>query len=380
MGNGRMNRRELLKRGALGGIGLASAGTFFNVTEPSRAFAHGAEATPPGYDPALVAAAQKEGHLNVITLPRNWANYGYLMDTFTKKFGIAITDANPFGSSAQEIQAIKSLGHSDRAPDVVDVSTAFAQVGQKGGLFTPYKVSTWATIPAAVKEPTGIWTGDYWGVQSFATNTSIVKEAPKEWADLMSPTLRGKVAIDNSPVSAGDAFAAVFAAALANGGSLDNIEPGIDFFVKLKKVGNWNPIDSLPANIAKGATPVAIQWDYINLFLGFKGNPPVTIHVPSTGVYGGIYCQALSHNAPHPNAGKLWLEYLYSDEGQLGFLAGASHPVRYADLLARNKVPASALRGLPDAKNYANVKIASLTQIANAHVVVNEQWAKRMGS
>jgi putative spermidine/putrescine transport system substrate-binding protein len=334
----------------------------------------------PGYDATLVAAAQKEGHLNVITLPKNWANYGVLMDNFTRKFGIAITDANPFGTSAQEIQAIKSLGHSNRAPDVVDVSPAFAQVGQTGGLFTPYKVSTWASIPAPWKDPNGVWTGDYWGVQSFATNTNIVKQAPKEWADLMSPTLRGKVSIDNSPVSAGDAFAAVFAAALANGGSLNNIEPGINFFVKLKKAGNWNPIDCLPANIAKGATPVAIQWDYINLALGFKGNPPVTVHVPSTGVYGGMYCQAISHNAPHPNAAKLWLEYLYSDEGQLGFLGGFAHPVRNADLVKRNKVPATALNMLADPKNYLNVQIASLTQLNNAHAIINEQWAKKMGS
>jgi putative spermidine/putrescine transport system substrate-binding protein len=376
MGSNHIDRRELLKRGAIGGIGVAGLGTLSNAFDLGRAFAHSADAI----DPMLVAAAKKEGSLNVITLPRNWANYGQLMDSFHSRYGIKITDANPFGSSAQEIQAIKSLGHSNRAPDVVDVSTAFAQVGVKDGLFTPYKVSTWATIPASEKEPTGLWTGDYWGAQSFVTNLNIVKQAPKEWADLLSPKLRGMVAIDNSPVSAGDAFAAVFAAALANGGSLDNIQPGIDWFVKLKKAGNWNPIDCLPANIAKGSTPIGIQWDYINLALGFKGNPPVAVHVPSTGVYGGIYCQAISKTAPNPNAAKLWLEYLYSDEGQIGFLKGFAHPVRYSDLAMRNKVPASILSSLPDAKNYLKVKVASLAQIANAHVVINEQWAKKMGS
>lgn len=42
---------------------------------------------------------QREGQLNVIALPRDWANYGVLMDNFTRKYGIKITDANPDGSS-----------------------------------------------------------------------------------------------------------------------------------------------------------------------------------------------------------------------------------------------------------------------------------------
>src|SRR5579863_3497852 len=59
---------------------------------------------------ALVAAAEKEGKLNVITLPSNWANYGTIMKDFQAKYpGIKITDANPEGSSAQELQAIKQL-------------------------------------------------------------------------------------------------------------------------------------------------------------------------------------------------------------------------------------------------------------------------------
>jgi putative spermidine/putrescine transport system substrate-binding protein len=382
MSNKHIDRRELLKRGAIGGIGLAGLGTALKTLDVGQALAHGAEAATSGFDPALVTAAKKEGHLNVITLPRNWANYGELMDNFTKMFGIGITDANPFGSSAQEVQAIKSLGHSNRAPDVVDVSTSFAQIGQQENLYAPYKVSTWATIPASAKDPAGVWTGDYWGAQTFASNLNIVKQAPKEWDDLLSPKLRGMVAIDNSPVSAGDAFAAVFAAALANGGSLDNVQPGIDWFVKLKKAGNWNPIDCLPANIAKGSTPVAIQWDYVNipLIAQYKGNPSVAVHVPSSGVYGGIYCQAISHNAPHPNAAKLWLEYLYSDAGQIGFLKGYAHPVRYNDLAMRNKVPAKILATLPDAAHYTKVKIATLSQIAAAHTVINEQWPKKMGS
>ena len=61
-----------------------------------------------------------------------------------------------------------------------------------------------------------------------------------------------------------------------------------------------------------------------------------------------MYVQAISAYAPHPNAAKLWMEYLYSDEGQLIWLKGYCHPIRYDDLVARGVVPADLAAKLPD--------------------------------
>jgi putative spermidine/putrescine transport system substrate-binding protein len=57
---------------------------------------------------ALVKAAKAEKELNIITVPRDWANYGEAIDLFSKAFGIKINDDNPEGSSAYEIQTIKT--------------------------------------------------------------------------------------------------------------------------------------------------------------------------------------------------------------------------------------------------------------------------------
>jgi putative spermidine/putrescine transport system substrate-binding protein len=378
-GKRRVNRRELLHKGALGGLGLASLGPLSGLLDVSRAFASDAEGSSGGMG-RLIAAAKKEGHLNTIALPRDWADYGEIMDTFQAKYHIAIANANPLGSSAQEVQAIISLKGQSRAPDVVDVSPTFAQKGKQEGLYVPYKVATWDTIPGNLKDPQGYWTGDYWGVQSFLSNNKVVKESPKDWDDLLSRKLRGMVAIDGDPRQAGDAFAAVMAASLANGGSLDNIEPGINFFARLKKVGNWNPTGALTANIAKGTTPIAIKWDYLNLAVRdeLKGNPAVTVTIPRHGVYGGYYGQAISKYAPHPNAAKLWLEYLYSDVGQLMFLKGYTHPARYLDLAARHKIPAALARRLPQASAYKHVQFATLSQIKKATAVLMEQWGPKV--
>ncbi len=85
-------------------LGLATAAGAALASVPGLRSARAAD----GMD-ALIAAAKKEGKLNVITLPRDWANYGAIMDQFTAKYGIAIDDANPDGSSAQELQAVRTL-------------------------------------------------------------------------------------------------------------------------------------------------------------------------------------------------------------------------------------------------------------------------------
>jgi putative spermidine/putrescine transport system substrate-binding protein len=246
----------------------------------------------------------------------------------------------------------------------------------QGNPFEVYKVATWSSIPANMKEPTGLWTGDYYGVPAFLSVISVVKQAPTDWSDLTSPTLKGKVSLGGDPRQAGEAFGAVFAAALANGGSLDNIQPGIDFFGKLKRLGNFNPVFALNANVAKGATPVAIRWDYLLLAARdvLNGNPAVTVTIPKSGHYAGYYCQAISSSAPNPDAAKLWLEYLYSDEGQLGFLKGYTHPVRYADLAKRKLIPAALSAKLTAGESYASVKFATAQQIAAA------QWGAKVTS
>ena len=262
MGNKEINRRELLQRGALGGLGLASMGPLSGLVGGASS----ALAAAGGIDPMIVSAGKKDGKLNVITLPhKDWANYQEIMDTFTARYGLSITDTNPDGSSAEEVAAIKNFKGQNRGPDVVDVGPVYAVSGKADGLYVPYKVANWSTIPATMKDPDGYWYGDYYGAIAFMSNNNIVKQAPKDWSDLLSPKLRNAVALGGNPVTAGEGFAAVFAAALGNGGSLDNIQPGIDFFLKLKKAGNFNPTFALPGNFAKGLTPVAIRWDYLLL-------------------------------------------------------------------------------------------------------------------
>jgi putative spermidine/putrescine transport system substrate-binding protein len=164
------------------------------------------------------------------------------------------------------------------------------------------------------------------------------------------------------------------------GGSLDNIMPGLEYFQHLKNIGNFIPVDCYPANIVSGATPIAIVWDYLNL--AYRDQYPsikYSVSIPTTGRYGGFYCQAISKSAPHPNAAKLWQEFVYSDEGQLAFLAGYAHPARYAALAAAGKIPASLSKKLPPASQYAGVRFPTVAQITKASEIVVKNWDSMVG-
>jgi len=321
---------------------------------------------------ALIAAAKKEGSLNVITLPRDWANYGTIMDNFTKKYGIKITDANPDGSSQDELNAINQTKGQDRAPDVVDVGPPFAGKGQTAGDWAPYKVATWDDIPADSKDSTGLFYADYGGYVAIGYDTSKVKTPPTSFKSLLTGPYKNMIALNGNPAQAGAAFAGVYAAALSNGGSLDNIAPGIDYFKKLKAAGNFVPVTGSASTMESGQTPILIWWDYLLASEVGAKYKNLKIVVPSDATYAGYYDQAISKYAPHPAAARLWEEYLYSTEGQNLFLDGGTRPIELPALVKAGTEDKKAYDALPPVPE--GVTIPTIAQQNAAQTIVAQQW------
>jgi putative spermidine/putrescine transport system substrate-binding protein len=327
---------------------------------------------------ALVAAAQKEGTLNLIAVPRTWAGYGPIIDAFAAKYHIKINSETPDGSSGDEINAIKSTKGQSSAPDVVDVGNSFALSGAQEGLYAPYKVSSWTDIPAAQKDPGGLWYSDYGGYISIGCNAAKVGgTCPKTIKDLDNPAYKGDVALNGDPTSANAAFEAVWAAALANGGSASNIAPGIDFFAKLNKKGIFNKTQATPATVASGETPIVLDWDYLNVgnATTLKGQGVTwTTTDPSDGLVSAYYSQAVSINAAHPAAGRLWEEYLYGKDGQNGWLKGFARPILLPAMQTAGSVDAAALAAIPQVTD-ASPFNPTADQVTAAKDVVTKKWA-----
>ena len=213
---------------------------------------------------------------------------------------------------------------------------------------------------------------------AFEVNTAVVKNVPKDWPDLLKPEYKGQVALAGDPTASNQANSGVWAAGFANGGYLDCAQEGLDFFKKLNDAGNFVPVIARTATVASGETPIRIAWTYNGLADKdtLAGNPPIEVVVPTSGRFGGMYVQAISAYAPHPNAAKLWMEYLYSDEGQNIWLKGYCNPIRYDDMVAKGTVDTAALAKLPGPEGHV---LPTLAQIEAASKLITEGWPTAVG-
>jgi putative spermidine/putrescine transport system substrate-binding protein len=298
---------------------------------------------------ALIAAAKKEGTLNVIALPPTFANYGKIMKTFTRLYGIRINALDPFASSQQEISQLRPGKSGADAPDVVDVESSVAMA--HADLFAPYEVATWSAIPVSQKAADGAWVQDYGGYMSVgydpATYGSITS-----LSQLLNRKFAHSIALDGSPTQASSALYGVMMANLALGGTASNISAGVNFFRKIASAGNLVSVAATtPLTIKAGTTPVVFNWDYLN-------TPPVVgrsaaswkVFIPAGAAIGSFYAQAISKAAPHPAAARLWEEFLYSqaaDGGQNLWLKGGVRPVEQAAMTADHTIDRSAAKGYP---------------------------------
>jgi putative spermidine/putrescine transport system substrate-binding protein len=329
----------------------------------------------------LIAAAQAEGMLTTIALPHDWCNYGPVIEGFKAKYGLEVNELDPGAGSGEELEAIRANKDNPgpQAPDVVDIGLAFGPEAKDEGLLQPYKVSTWDEIPDDAKDPDGYWYGDYYGVLSFMTNVDAVENPPAEYADLLKPEYNGQVALSGDPLTSNAAALTVWAAGLSTGATgPEAASAGLEFFKQLNEAGNFVPIDASPTMAGTGETPVLIDWSYNSIAsdVSFAGNPEIETTVPTKGSIAGVYVQGISAYAPHPNAAKLWMEYLYSDEGQLGWANGFCYPIRFESMRAAGTIPEDLLAQLPSTEG---AFFPTIDEINAAKKIITDEWLNVVG-
>ena len=321
----------------------------------------------------LVEAAKKEGALNVIALPPDWANYKEILDGFAAKYPeIKITSDQPDASSADEITTADRLKGQATAPDVFDLGTAVALANT--AKFAPYKVAAWDKIPADNKEATGLWVNDYAGLMTVGYDSAKVP-APTSLADLMKADYKGKVALNGDPTKAGAAFAGVQMVAIAEGGTAADPAKGIAWFKALKAAGNFLPVDPTPATIQSGQTPVVFDWSYNQTGVIAKV-PTWKLWTPDNAALKVFYNQAINKDAPHPAAARLFQEYLFSADGQNAWLRGGATPVLMDAMTADGSIDAKAAAALP---KVTNPVLPTAEDTDKAKAALAAAWPAAMG-
>ncbi|MGO1345636.1 MAG: ABC transporter substrate-binding protein [Bifidobacterium psychraerophilum] len=327
----------------------------------------------------LVKAANEEGELNVIALPHDWSNYGEVISTFKKKYPkIKVNESNPNASSKEEIDAIKTNAGTDAAPDVVDVGLAVAATSTQ--YFAPYKVKAWDSIPDSLKDSTGLYHAGYTGIMSVGWNKDKYGTVTS-LDDLMDSKFAGTVALNGKPAEAGAAFNGFLMANALSGGSLTNLQPGLDFFKKLKDKGNLTQVDVADGTIDSGQTGVVFDWTYnqasYKKSLKSKGVDWEYKTFPKAQVVS-YYNQAINKQAPHPAAARLWEEYLYSADAQNLWLKGGATPVLLSAMEKDGTVDKDILAGQTqlegDTISYTNEDSSRIT------TWLQNNWDKTIGN
>ena len=329
----------------------------------------------------ITELAKKEGKVHLIAYPETWANYGESFEIFTEKTGVKVEVSNPDGSSAEELEAVRNLKGQSTQPDVLDIGATFTAQAISDDLVQAYKPTTFDEIPDNLKDPEGKWTAAYYGVMSIGVNANEV-DVPKTWMDLKDPQYKGKIVMGD-PREGASQLAAVFAAGLANGGSISDISKGIEFFSELAADGYLVSAESSAQALATGQAAVMLDWNFN--FPGIvdemeKSGVDLKVATPSDGVYGTYYAQPLTIQSPQPNAGALWIEHLLSDEGAVSYAKSGAIPARYQTLVEKKAIPADVLAKLPPADIVEQISFPTAADSKSATEKITAEWGDKVAS
>lgn len=328
---------------------------------------------------ALIEAAQAEGAFNSMGLYEDWANYGGILAAFSEKYDIEINNDVSTGASQDLINAVKNRQGQDDSLDYLDTGMSFADSADNEGLLAQYEPEVAGEIPAEMKSENNTWYNHLGGNMAIGCDAAAIDNCPESFADLKNPEYAGKIALTGDPTSSESAFMAVYAAALANDGSLDDVQPGIDFFAELSEAGNLVAVTGNEGTMETGETPILINWDYLMAPMAENlsgAGVDLQIIAPEEGTVSSYYAASLNADAPHPATARLFMEFLMSDEGQNLLLEGYVRPVRLQEMVDAGTVNQEALDRLPESI-LQEAPQPDLEQRATQQAVVVEQWQKR---
>lgn len=326
----------------------------------------------------LAAACKKEGQLNVIALPHYWANYGDMITGFAKTYGVKIDEANPEGSSQEEIDAAVTNKGTTRSPDVFDIGLAVAVKYLGTGTFAPYKAKTWSYLQFAQSiDPTAEVSPNYTGTMTIGYSGDLGTITSLN--DLLLPKFKGKVSLNGDPLGSSAAMNGIFMINKALGGTFDDVTKGVAFFAKLKAAGNFINVNPTEATIASGQTPVVIDNGYIQAgVVKTMAAAGKVWKMYTPAAVGSTYNSAISAWAPHPACARLWMEYSLGETGATIWATGGATPTLWVWLLKTGRASAEGKAAIGVSKTVAEK--ASADQTAKARVYLKTAWPAAVGT
>ena len=196
---------------------------------------------------------------------------------------------------------------------------------------------------AQYKDPDGYYAAWRATLSVMGYNTKIVdaKDAPTGYADLLDPKWKGKLAKAH-PGYSGTALTGTFAIAKAL---------GWDYLEKLAKQGvlQLQSTTATPKAIASGERAVMVDGNEYNMFIEIAAKSPVKIIYPKEGTPFVTSPTAIFADAPHPNAARVFQNFLYTAKvQQLTVDTGGTRSLHPDVKEPADRTPLSQIKLLPD--------------------------------
>ena len=261
-------------------------------------------------DAAMMQSARKEAKVvwyTSLALPSSTALAHFFQDKYK---GIEV-EVHRTGSQRVLQRVMQEAAAGIKNVDLIHTSDAghFVLLKEKGLLlqYTPKGVEN---FPAGFKDKNGFYFGMRATLSVIAYNPKIVsdKDAPKTWKDLLNSKWNGK------EVSAHPGYSGIIMThvlALVN-------QYGWEYFRDLSK-NKLHLVQSAndPAGVvASGERPVGVNGAEYFYYKTLKQGNPIKIVYPKEGVPLVVSPVAIAKDAPHPNAAKLFTEFIFSKESQ----------------------------------------------------------------
>ncbi|MDQ2917899.1 MAG: extracellular solute-binding protein [Pseudomonadota bacterium] len=299
----------------------------------------------------LYEAAKKEGLVVSFDTGPTWANWAAEFAAFKKRYPEVEIVFNDIGSGATVVALDKARNRPQADTAYYFAASAIDAVSKD--VVAPFKPVNFDKLPAVFRDPDGKWFTIHTLTIAFVVNTKLVKNVPQSWADLLKPEYKNAI-VYLDPRSTGVGQVMTFAANFGAGGDMSNIQPGLDYLGKLHQSGNvLRVLGTTPyAQFVKGEIPIWISYENDGLKAKYTDGlgDAVAVVIPKEGSAAAPYAISLVKNAPHPDAGKLWLNMIMTDFGQGIFAQGFVRPsvpgVKLPEAVADKLPPAPQVRPL----------------------------------
>ena len=319
----------------------------------------------------LPAVARGAEVVIAYSTPSAWANWGAVLSEFTKESGIqAPSDLKTSGTAMAAMIAEKDRPQGD----ATYFGISFGIEAARRGLVENYKPKNWDRVPGGLKDPGGAWFTIHTGAISFNVNRDALGKVavPRGWNDLLKPEYKDLVTIQ-SPITTFTGYVAFLAANVSLGGTVENWDPGMAYFKKLKDNGLRIEKTTSYAKMLKGEIGVHVEFDANGYRARHKDGGNVDVVIPEEGSLYLPYVMVLIKGAPHAENGKKFLDFLLSESAQRLWAEGFVRPVLSNVMTAEQRS-----KFLPEAA-YARVKSVDFVKVADLMSNFHTRWRTEFG-